>query len=149
MSRDKFRVVVTALITHRGEVLIGRKEDDDSHPIGGQWHILGGHLDYGESLESAVKREVKEETGLEVEVHQLIDSMSFDWNDDGEEDSLRFLYHVEADSKDSEPRDDLEDVKWVEPSKLKDELDTKDSERLEKRENQKKFLEKLQKMPKF
>ncbi len=77
MSREKFRTVVKALITYRGEVLIGKKEEEDGHPISGEWHLLGGHLEHGEQVEEAIEREVKEETGLEVEVFQTVDVMTF------------------------------------------------------------------------
>lgn len=73
MDRDAFRTVVKALITHDGEVLIGQKEDDENHPIGGEWHILGGHLAVDESVEGAVIREVREETCLDVTVSELRD----------------------------------------------------------------------------
>jgi len=147
MARDRFRTVVTAIITFEGTVLIGKKQQKEGHPISGKWHILGGHLDHGETLENAVKREVKEETGLEVEVHQVVDVMSFDWNSDGQQDSLRFVYHVEAETDEAEARDDLADVKWVRPGNLVEKLETKDAERLQNRENQRKFLEKLEKAP--
>ncbi len=32
----------------------------------GKWAVVGGHVEYGESLEECAKREVKEETGLEI-----------------------------------------------------------------------------------
>ncbi len=53
-------------IGKRGIVLIKRKNS----PRG--WALPGGFVDYGETLEEAARREVKEETGLEVElVRQL------------------------------------------------------------------------------
>jgi len=38
-----------------------------------EWSIPGGHLEWGESLKDAVVREVKEETGLTIDVIGLID----------------------------------------------------------------------------
>lgn len=147
MAKDRFKTVVKALITHKGKVLLGRKEEDEEHPIGGEWHLLGGHLEGGEQFEDAIEREVEEETGLEVDVHQIIDVMSFSWQKDGEKDSIQVLYHCEAESKDAEPDEDLQDVEWVEPSEIEDKLVDVEEERLQNRENQKLFLEKLKQMP--
>ncbi len=44
-----------------------------SEPLKGEWSIPGGLLELGESLEEGVVREVREETGLEVKVVQLIE----------------------------------------------------------------------------
>ncbi len=148
MSRSQFRTVVKALITNRGKVLIGQKEDGEK-PHSGEWHFLGGHLDDNESLEEAVKREVKEETDLDVEVHQIIDAMVFSWKKDGDMDSVQLLYHCEADSRDGEPGDDLQDVKWVNPEELVEELWDEEVRRIEQRDRRAKFVEKLKKMPSF
>ena len=145
-KQESFRTVVKALITDRGEVLIGKKEQEEGHPISGEWHILGGHLEHGEQVEEAVKREVNEETGLEVDVHQAVDIMTFSW-EEGEKDSLQIVFHCVADSHDPEALDDLEEVKWVKPDEITDYVHSEEAERLEQREDQARFLEKMQKMP--
>jgi ADP-ribose pyrophosphatase YjhB (NUDIX family) len=38
------------------------------NPLKGYWSIPGGLIETGETLEAAVKREVREETGLRVEI---------------------------------------------------------------------------------
>lgn len=146
-EKPAFRTVVKALITNNGKILIGKKEET-GHPISGQWHILGGQLEKGEEFEEAVKREVKEETGLEVKIHQIIDVKTFAW-DEEEKDSIQGLYHVESDTRDAEALDDLEEVKWVSPENLLDELGEIEASRIRERYRQEKFLEKMKKAPIF
>jgi ADP-ribose pyrophosphatase YjhB (NUDIX family) len=51
-------------------VLIVRRANP---PLQGEWSIPGGALDLGEKLRDGVAREVREETGLEVEVGPVLD----------------------------------------------------------------------------
>lgn len=146
MSKEEFRTVVKGLITHKGEFLIGKKEKTPGHPISEEWHLLGGHLEHGEQVEEAIEREVEEETGLEVEVHQTVDVMTFPWEGE-EKDALQIVFHCEAETKNAEALDDLTDVKWVEPDKIKDYVHSGEAQRLRDRKNQSQFLEKVKKAP--
>lgn len=144
MSLEKFPVVVAGLITNKGDVLIGEKEEQEDHPISGQRHFPGGMLEKGEEIEEALKREIEEETGLEIEVHQLVDFYY------GQKDDLvRVLFHCEADSRDAEAKDDLEEVRWVEPEDLESELGEVEAKDVDERERIANFIEKLEKMPAF
>ena len=61
---------VGAVIVEAGRVLLVRRGNE---PLKGHWTLPGGLLELGESLIEGVKREVLEETGLTVEVLQLIE----------------------------------------------------------------------------
>lgn len=63
-------VGVGAVVVQHGRVLLVRRA---SEPLKGQWSLPGGMLELGESLADGVIREVKEETGLVVEVLELIE----------------------------------------------------------------------------
>lgn len=52
-----------------GVVLIKRRYE----PLAGQWSLPGGALDVGETLEAGVAREIREETGLIVDVGDVVE----------------------------------------------------------------------------
>jgi ADP-ribose pyrophosphatase YjhB (NUDIX family) len=56
---------VGALIFDRGRILLVER---GTEPLKGYWSLPGGVLDVGETLEEGVRREVREETGLEINV---------------------------------------------------------------------------------
>lgn len=59
------RVGVSVGVWRGGEVLLVERSGD---PSGGLWSFPGGHLEWGESLEDAARREVFEETGLRITI---------------------------------------------------------------------------------
>jgi 8-oxo-dGTP diphosphatase len=71
MSQPSVVVAVAAVIWNaRREVLLIRRT---KQPRKGQWSLPGGKVEFGESLAVALKREIREETGLEIEILGLID----------------------------------------------------------------------------
>ncbi|HTY75985.1 MAG TPA: NUDIX hydrolase [Candidatus Nanoarchaeia archaeon] len=63
-------VGIGAIILRKSEILL---EQRGNEPALGQWTIPGGVVEVGETLEDAVRRETKEETGIEVQDTSLID----------------------------------------------------------------------------
>ncbi len=66
------KVIVLAIIIHRGQVLIIRRAQSSMEVPELSWAFPGGKVEQGESLEQAVVREVKEETGLQIYIENLI-----------------------------------------------------------------------------
>ena len=66
MPRKTVAECVSGVLIGEGAVLVEkRRADDDADP--GLVPLLGGHVEMGESLDRALKREMREELGIAVE----------------------------------------------------------------------------------
>ena len=65
----ELRISVTAVVRRPENVnqILLMKRSDNAH-----WGLPGGYLEVGESVAAATRREVREETGYEIEVGRLV-----------------------------------------------------------------------------
>jgi 8-oxo-dGTP diphosphatase len=65
--RNRAPLLVSAGIIHRnGTVLVGQRRKNDRHAL--KWEFPGGKVEYGESPQQALVRELREELQIEAEV---------------------------------------------------------------------------------
>jgi ADP-ribose pyrophosphatase YjhB (NUDIX family) len=83
-------------------------------PARGLWSIPGGKLEHGEYIEDALKREVKEETGIEIAVDKLVGVFEVlgNWGGDDHYVILDYLA-TSADASEPVAGDDAEEARWV------------------------------------
>lgn len=80
MNKDIPRVGVGVIIKKENKVLLGERKGAHGEST---WGFPGGHLEFLESVEDCARREVSEETGLElgeIEVHVFTNDLFTDEN---------------------------------------------------------------------
>jgi 8-oxo-dGTP diphosphatase len=63
---DKWKILVNATIIKDGKILFGKRIDIK------KWELPGGKLEAGEQPTDAIKRELKEELDLDIEIKKLL-----------------------------------------------------------------------------
>ena len=99
-----------------GRVLLGRRARE---PKKGLWDLPGGFLDEGEAPLEALVRELKEETGLEIEPVRLLGVWA-DWYGDGPgaRATLVLVWLARVLSGRQQPADDVSELGWFAPGDL-------------------------------
>ncbi|HXO88605.1 MAG TPA: NUDIX hydrolase [Candidatus Acidoferrales bacterium] len=111
-------VGVGGVVISGGRALLVRR---GRAPLEGQWSIPGGMLEVGETLLEGVRRELLEETGVEVRVGELIEVFERITPDSDAKTRYHFVvldYLCEAVCGEARAGSDVVDVAWAAPSEL-------------------------------
>ena len=118
MENKKHIVAVSALIKNRkGDrfLIIKRCRDEIAYP--GKWAFPGGKVEKGQTILEALKREISEEVGLDIEDYKrFLKDYTFVRPDGHNVVGLCFL--VLAKSDDVKLSGDFEDSRWISPEEL-------------------------------
>jgi 8-oxo-dGTP diphosphatase len=106
-------VGVGGVVVHENRVLLVQRGHE---PMKGKWTIPGGLIDVGETLREAVIREVKEETGLDVEPIELVELLDRIHREEGR---VRYHYVIadylcRVEGGQLAASSDAADARWVE-----------------------------------
>jgi 8-oxo-dGTP diphosphatase len=111
---------VGALIFDGDQILLVERAGE---PLKGYWSLPGGLLETGELIEDAVRRETREETGLEVELLYRFDLFERIMRDDQGRAEYHFVlvdYVCKIIGGDMRPADDVSRVEWAQVAKMRD-----------------------------
>jgi len=126
-------VGIGAVIVKGNKVLLIKRAGD---PGRGLWSIPGGLVELGEKIKDAVRREVKEETGLDVRVGEIADVTEIITRDEEGKVKYHFVivdFFAEVLRGELKPSSDALEAKWVEFKDLRKYRLTETVERLFKK----------------
>lgn len=115
-----FRIGVFAVIESQGKILLARRRDI------GWWNLPGGGMEAGETVDEALRREVREEVGLAITIDYLVGVYS---KPQKSEVVLTFWCHPDG-SDQATNSDEVSETGWFTPAALPEPLLPKHRQRL-------------------
>jgi 8-oxo-dGTP pyrophosphatase MutT (NUDIX family) len=130
--REIHRTIVSAIIFSKdGKLLMGLKDPSKGGVYSDSWHIPGGGVEAGEDQESALRREVQEEAGIDITDCRIVrvpgvgKGVSEKTLADGEKvlchmEFNRFEVYLDKSSDEValKPTDDLVELRWFDKRDL-------------------------------
>lgn len=108
------------IINNNGEILLNKRADTmKNHP--GKWNLVSGWMEWGETVEEALKREAKEEVGVEIEVVRFL-GRYYDSKDRHPTKTSVCLPHISkiisGEPKVNQP-EEVSEVRWFKPEEIR------------------------------
>lgn len=102
------KATVGALVESDGRLLLEKRNNE---PFADRWCIPGGHIDFGETVEKALIREVHEETGLQVINYSFFNYYSeyypeLDWH------AVALIFVVYTTGSLKKQAEEVKELKW-------------------------------------
>ncbi|WP_024547906.1 nucleoside triphosphatase NudI [Siccibacter turicensis] len=121
------RIIVCPIIENDGDVLLCRMASDRG-VFPGQWALSGGGTEPGETLEEALRREIREELGDKLELVSITpwtfrDDVRIKTYADGTKEEIYMIYLIfDCVSANREVvfNDEFQEIAWVSRDRLKD-----------------------------
>lgn len=112
-SRDRKLVVAGLVVDRGGTVLLTQRREDQTWPL--YWELPGGKIEPGEAPEAALRRELREELGVTVDVGRIREVVHHTYP---EYDVLLLVYPCTL-HPGSVPRPiEVRDLAWAAPARL-------------------------------
>ena len=105
---------VSALPVKDGKVLLSRRANE---PFKGEYDLIGGFMNVEENVEEALRREVKEETGLDIKIVKLLGTYPDRYGKGGDY-TINLQFIVEITGGILMAKDDISSLEWVQINNL-------------------------------
>lgn len=108
--------VVAAVIEREGRYLLCQRPPKKHYPL--QWEFPGGKVERGETPEAALRREIAEEIGVEINVGPLMERVRHDYGHGHDYELSFFSCQILKGEPVAQPGQGVHRIEWIEATKL-------------------------------
>ena len=110
------KATVGAVIEGPKGVLLALRNHD---PFRGRWCLPGGHIEFGEGVEEAVRWDIREETVLVITEHRFLGYFTeyfpeLDWH------AVALMFVVRVEGKEVRQESEVSELRWFTREELRD-----------------------------
>jgi len=113
--KDLFRVSLRAAIIKGDKILLVNERNEK------MWETPGGGINHGETIEDGLKREILEETGLDIEIKKILYAFN-------RGDFIHVIFMVDSKDESQEPSEEGTLVKWFTKDEINSLLDKNEAD---------------------
>lgn len=106
------QIGVAVINNQQGQILIDRRKATGE--MGGLWEFPGGKIEVGETIEECIKREVKEELDIEIQVGDRLTTITHVYKTFN---VTLYVHNCQYLSGKPQPLE-CEEIHWVEPAQM-------------------------------
>jgi 8-oxo-dGTP diphosphatase len=100
--------IARGLAFQNGKILLCKRKDRD------YYFFPGGHIEFGEFAGDALKREIKEEIGINAKIHELMGMLENVFKDKGSIfHEVNFVFRIEVDEQNVKSLEDHLEFCWM------------------------------------
>ena len=108
------------IIDDKGRILLGKRSENTRNHAG-KWNLISGWMEWGETVEEALKREAREEIGVEIEVVRFLGRF---YDSPGRHPTktsvcLPHISRIVSGTPHVNQKEEVSDVKWFMPEEIK------------------------------
>lgn len=113
----KQTITACVLLHHEGKALIGKRAETKQF-FPGKWELPGGHVEWGETVEQSLKRELLEEFGIDIALEKIYHEFTWIGEDEHVIEVLYTAHLIDPNQKIIMNADELSDYKWITQSEI-------------------------------
>ncbi len=120
LLRSRYAIcgVPAIIINEKGEILLGKRSEKAVY-YAGYFGLPGGFIEYGEKMEDAIKREIKEELGVEATEVKRGENIYEKLPSKECKTHVIDVPHYCKINGNPMPKDETLEVKWFKPSEIR------------------------------